>query len=56
MRAGDLVRFRESEYDAEQIGLLIRYDKFMKIGEVMKDGRLYYIAGRFIEVYARGLK
>jgi hypothetical protein len=56
MRVGDLVKFRETEYDKEQIGLLLRYDKFLKIGEVMKDGRIFYIAGRFLNVYSRGLK
>lgn len=54
MRAGDLVRFREWDHGAEQIGLLLRYDKFMKIGEVLKDERIYYIAGRHLEVHARG--
>ena len=54
MRAGDLVRFRETDRDDEQVGLLLRYDKFMKIGEVLKDERIYYIPGRNLEVHARG--
>jgi hypothetical protein len=56
MRVGDLVRFREHESDELKVGLLVRYDKFIKVAEIMKDGRLYYVPGRLVDVYMRGLK
>lgn len=57
MRVGDLVRFKEHEGQKEfKVGLLLRYDKFIKIAEIMKDGRLYYAPGRLVNVYMRGLK
>ncbi len=56
MRAGDLVRFKEHDHAHWQVGLLLRYDKFIKIGEVMKDDRIHYAPGRLLEVYKRGLK
>ncbi len=55
MRVGDIVRFKVHEYEESwKIGLLIRYDKFLKIGEVMVDGQIFYAPGRFIETYQRG--
>ena len=56
MRAGDLVRFRENDHAEWQGGLLLRYDKFIKIGEVLKDDRIFYAPGRLIEVFKRGKK
>jgi len=57
MRVGDLVRFKAHEYQEEWlIGLLLRYDKIMKIGEILVDGKLYYAPGRLIESHQRGLK
>ncbi len=50
------MRFRITEHEAEQIGLLLRYDKFLKIGEVLKDDRIYYVPGRFLDVHRRGQK
>ncbi len=57
MRVGDLVRFKVTEYEDQwKIGLLIRYDKFLKIGEILCGDRTYYAPGRLIEVHQRGLK
>ncbi len=57
MRVGDLVRFKTHDLETEwQIGLLIRYDKFIKVAEIIKDQNLYYAPGRLVEVYQRGLK
>ena len=57
MRVGDLVRFRENDRQREfLVGLLVRYDSFMKVGEVMVGDRIYYAPGRLIEVYQRGRK
>ncbi len=56
MRVGDLVRFKTHDLETEwQIGLLIRYDKFIKVAEIIKDQNLYYAPGRLVEVYQRGL-
>lgn len=57
MRVGDLVRFKENDRQLNWfVGLLIRYDRFIKVGEILKDGRVYYAAGRLIETYQRGKK
>jgi len=57
MRVGDLVRFRENDRQREfLVGLLVRYDSFLKVGEIMVGDRIYYAAGRLIEVYQRGYK
>ena len=57
MRVGDLVRFRVSEDDRDdKVGLLLRYDKFTKIAEILREDTLYYAPGRLVEAYQRGLK
>lgn len=56
MRAGDLVRFREHDCAEQKVGLLLRYDRFTKIAEIMKDNILYYAPGRLVETHQRGLK
>jgi hypothetical protein len=57
MRVGDLVRFKEHENEVDfKVGLLVRYDKFIKVAEIMEDDRLYYVPARLVEVYKRGLK
>ena len=57
MRVGDLVRFRTMDHQLDwHIGLLLRYDRFTKVGEIIKDDRLYYAPGRLIETYQRGKK
>jgi hypothetical protein len=57
MRVGDLVRFKTSETETEwQVGLLLRYDKFIKIAEILKDDRIYYAPGRLVETKQRGFK
>ena len=57
MSVGDLVRFRENDRQREfLVGLLVRYDSFIKVGEVMVGDRIYYAPGRLIEVYQRGRK
>ena len=57
MRVGDLVRFKSHENEESwQIGLLIRYDSFTKIGEIIKDEHTFYAPGRLIETFQRGKK
>ena len=57
MRVGDLVRFKAHELQKEwKIGLLLRYDKLIKVGEIMVDGQIYYAPGRLIESHQRGFK
>lgn len=57
MRAGDLVRFKTTERDSEWlIGLLLRYDRFTKIAEILSDDQVYYTPGRLVEVHQRGFK
>jgi len=57
MRVGDLVRFKMNDYQQEwMIGLLLRYDKFTKVGEILVKDHLFYAPGRLIETYQRGQK
>ena len=57
MRAGDLVRFKTHDNEADcNIGLLLRYDKFIKVAEILKDENIYYAPGRLVNVYKRGYK
>jgi hypothetical protein len=57
MRVGDLVRFKMNDYQQEwMIGLLLRYDKFTKVGEILVKDILFYAPGRLIETYQRGQK
>ena len=57
MRGGDLVRFKANDVEQHwQVGLLIRYDKYIKIGEIQIGDNIYYAPGRLIETYRRGKK
>jgi hypothetical protein len=57
MRVGDLVRFKTHDNETDwKIGLLLRYDKFIKVAEILKDENIYYAPGRLVNVYQRGYK
>ena len=57
MRVGDLVRFKMNDYQLEWVvGLLLRYDTFTKIGEILVGDYLFYAPGRLIETHQRGQK
>jgi len=50
MRAGDLVRFKVHEFQEEwTIGLLIRLDPFMKVGEILVNDSIFYAPLRLIK-------
>ena len=55
MRVGDLVRFRTHDNQVEWMtGLLVRYDKFIKVAEVLVGEHIYYAPGRLVETKQRG--
>ena len=55
MRVGDLVRFRTNDLEVDwSLGLLMRYDTFTKIAEIMKDECIYYAPGRLVKTHQRG--
>jgi|TARA_R110000824_G_scaffold8888_3_gene40311 hypothetical protein len=57
MRVGDLVRFKTNDLELDwKVGLLLRYDKFTKVAEILKDDHLYYAPGRLVNVHQRGYK
>tara|TARA_B100000900_G_scaffold337410_1_gene299347 strand:- start:806 stop:979 length:174 start_codon:yes stop_codon:yes gene_type:complete len=57
MRVGDLVRFREYDNEPDyRIGLLIRYDSFTKVAEILVDGYMFYAPARLVQVHRRGKK
>tara|TARA_R100001015_G_C4493101_1_gene70024 strand:+ start:384 stop:527 length:144 start_codon:yes stop_codon:yes gene_type:complete len=46
-----------NEYQTDwMVGLLLRYDKFMKVGEILCGDHLYYAPARLIETAQRGKK
>jgi hypothetical protein len=46
-----------NEYQIDwMVGLLLRYDKFMKVGEILCGDHVYYSPGRLIETAQRGKK
>ena len=49
MNAGDLVRFKTYDTQEEwQVGLLLRLDRFLSVGEVMINDFIYYAPLRLI--------
>lgn len=55
MRVGDLVRFKSNDHQSEwSIGLLIRYDKFIKVAEIEVNGHIYYAPARLVQTHQRG--
>ena len=57
MRVGDMVRFKMTDGQEEYlVGLLLRYDRYTKVAEIMMDNSIYYAPGRLVEVYQRGYK
>ena len=57
MRLGDLVRFKTNDNEEKwMIGLLLRYDKFTKVAEILQGQHLYYAPGRLVETHQRGKK
>ena len=56
MRAGDLVRFQEHDHAPVRLGLLLRYDKLIKVAEIQCDEYIFYAPGRLVEVSHRGYR
>ena len=54
MRVGDLVRFREHDNAETRVGLLLRYDRVMKVAEIQCGEYIFYAPGRLVEVSHRG--
>ena len=49
---GELIRFRTCEQDLEwKIGLVVRFDRFLRVAEVLVDGQLYYALERLTRPY-----
>jgi hypothetical protein len=49
-QAGQLVRFKSSEFDREwKVGLIVKYDRFLGIAEVLVDGELHYAPRRLVK-------
>lgn len=49
MEAGKIVMFKTLDGQEDwQTGLLLRYDKFLRVGEVLKDEIIFYIPRRLL--------
>jgi hypothetical protein len=60
MRAGDLVRFRECTWHVEpkkytdwKIGLLVEYKPWMKIAQILYEGKEYKIQANDVQIHKR---
>ena len=52
VHTGELIRFKTSESDLEwKVGLVIKFDRFLKIAEVLVDGELHYAPERLLRPY-----
>ncbi len=57
MIPGDLVRFKRYETDEEwNVGLLVEYQPWMKIAEVLYEGESLRLHARFVQMYKQGKK
>jgi len=54
MRVGDLVRFKSHDHDEWRLGLLVRYDKILKVAEIIVEDMLFYAPGRLVQTHQRG--
>jgi hypothetical protein len=52
IQTGELIRFKTSEQDLEwKVGLVVKFDKFLRVVEVLVDGDLYYAPQRLVKPY-----
>jgi len=52
IHTGELIRFKTSERDLEwKVGLVVKFDGFLKIAEVLVDGELHYAPERLLRPY-----
>jgi hypothetical protein len=50
MEGGSHVQFKTHDFEEEwQTGILIRYDEFLGIGEIMKNDVIFYAPRRLIK-------
>ena len=56
MNAGDMIRFRERNNATWNIGLLVRYQKWEKVAEVLYKGKIIRIHARYTQLHKRGTK
>jgi len=52
IQTGELIRFKTSEHDLEwKVGLVVRFDRFLRVAEVLEDGELHYAPQRLVRPY-----
>ena len=57
MIPGDLVRIKKFDTDEEwSIGLLVEYQPWMKIAEVLYEGESLRLHARYVQIYKKGKK
>jgi hypothetical protein len=57
MIPGDLVRFKRTSHDVEwNIGLLVEYIPYMKIAEILYEGKRLRIHARLVQLHSTGSK
>ena len=52
IQAGELVKFKTSEFDSEwKIGLVIKFDKFLRVAEILVDDESHFAPERLVYPY-----
>ena len=52
IQTGELIRFKTSEQDLHwKVGLVVRFDRFLRVAEVLVEGQLYYAPQRLVKPY-----
>ena len=53
MNAGDMVRFRTSNDAAWDIGILVEYEKLLKVANILSGGKLVSIRATMVQLHER---
>ena len=53
MNAGDLVRYRESERFPWKLGILVKYEKLLKVAQVLANGKMYRVHASLVQLHER---
>jgi len=53
MNAGDMVRFRASDGAMWDIGILIEYEKWLKVAKILAHGKVVSIHASLVQLHRR---
>ena len=53
MNAGDMVRFREKNEATWSVGILVEYEKLLKVAKILSGGKLVSIRAAMVQLHER---